>query len=252
MKIISAFFFFAVVVISCNQETPIVQSDVESANLKGKVWRVEKTIFEAKSKCSCPAAQRAENNKTKYVYNRNGNLIESYTLTDEGDTSLSKTYTFNRHGLCTGVNKFQGTSFVGKEIPVFQGAKLTGYKIFDKDGISEMTMDYVYSGEQIAEEKTLDSRGRVLSSTQNEFVNGQLFSQTERDSLGQVKFIQRYKRNSFGDLTEVLISMQNDTASYRLSFEYEYDKAGNWTKQTRFYDNQIESIVVRNIEYYEN
>ena len=37
---------------------------------------------------------------------------------------------------------------------------------------------------------------------------------------------------------------------YKFSYEYEYDSAGNWIKQTRFYDGQIENIVMRNIEYF--
>jgi hypothetical protein len=84
----------------------------------------------------------------------------------------------------------------------------------------------------------------------NEFLNGQLVSQTEKDSIGEVKTITRYKRNINNDIEEYLISVPKDNQEYIIKFEYEYDKEGNWVKQTQFYNGEIASIILRDITYF--
>jgi hypothetical protein len=145
---------------------------------------------------------------------------------------------------------YTGEKLVGKEVPVFDGLKTIGYKIFNEEGIIETEFDYIYSGEELTEEKTLNSDGVVISSVQYKYINGQLVSQTEKDNNGVIKSISKFKRNSSNDIIEYLVIIPKDNTEFKFSYEYDYDSEGNWTKQTRFYDEQIEIIVIRNIEYF--
>jgi hypothetical protein len=240
----------AFVAFSCKSEQSHLKSDLEIANLKGKVWKIGKTVHDANGKCACPAAMKTECNQTEYVYDTKGNLLVSYTVDENGSVNDSSNYIYNRRGVCSEIARFNGKQPVGKEVAVFQGGRVTGYKIYNESGIIETSVKYVYSGDELSEEKTLNSNGEVVGLLQREYLNGQLASETEKDSTGNVQTISKFKRNSSNDVVECLIVIPKDNREYKFTYEYEYDSACNWIKQTRFYDEQIEYIILRNIEYF--
>jgi hypothetical protein len=240
----------AFIAFSCKPEHSHLKSDRIIANLKGNVWKMDKTIHDAKGNCVCPAAMKNECNQSKYIYDKKGNLLVSYTIDENGSINDSSRYIYNRRGLCSEITMFSGNKSIGKEVPVLQGKKVTGVKIYNEKGSIETILDYVYSGDEISEEKTLNSNGELVSSVQKEFLNGQLVSQTEKDSDGNVQTTRKFKRNASNDVVECLIVLSKDNKEYKFTYEYEYDSAGNWIQQTRFYEGKIENIVVRNIEYY--
>lgn len=249
MKKSVSLLLIAFVAFSCKSEQSHLKSDLEIANLKGNVWKISKTVHDANGKCTCPARMKTECNKTEYVYDAKGKLLVSYTVDEFGSSNDSTKYIYNRRGVCSEIAKFNGKKSIGKEVAVLQGKKVIGYKVYNESGIIETELDYVYSGDEISEERTLNSNGEVVSSIQKEFLNGQLISQTEKDSNGVIMSISKFKRNSSNDIVEYLIVITKDNKEYKFTYEYEYDSAGNWIKQTRFYDEQIENIVLRNIEY---
>jgi hypothetical protein len=154
--------------------------------------------------------------------------------------------------MCSEITNFSVGKFVGKEVPVLEKGRVTGVKMYNENGIIETTLNYVYSGDEISEEKTINSNSEFVSSVQKEFLNGQLVSQTEKGNNGDVQIIRKFKRNPSNDIIENLIILPKDNKEYKFTYEYEYDSVGNWIKQTRFYDGQIENIVIRNIEYFKS
>lgn len=250
MKKSASILVIAIIAFSCKSEQSHLKSDLEIANLKGKVWKIDKTIHDANGRCACPAAMKTECNQSQFVYDNKGNLIESCKIDENGNINESTKYAYNRRGVCSEITRYSGEKLVGKEVPVLNGTKVTGYKIYNENGINETTLDYVYAGDLISEEKTLNNNGEISSSVQNEFINGQLVSQKERDGSGNVKRINRYKLNTNNDIEEYLILIPENNQEYILKFEYEYDEAGNWVKQTQFYNGEIASIIIRNITYF--
>lgn len=250
MKKAAILLLIAIIALSCKSEKSQLKSDLEAANLKGNIWKIDKTIHSTDSKCACPAGMKIECNKSKFVYNKKGNLTKSYKI-DENDSINERTeYIYNSQGVCTEMVTYKGEKLVEKEVPVLQGVKTTGCKIYNENGTVETTCDYVYSGDEISEEKTLNTKGEVISLVQNEYLNGQLVSQTERDSNGDVISINKFKRNTSNDIVESVILVSKYNKEYKITFEYEYDSSGNWIKQTKIYNGQIENIILRNIEYF--
>ena len=238
----------AFIAFSCNSEQYHLKSNLVTANLKGNVWKIDRTIHDTKNKCAC--ALKTECNESKYVYDSKGNLLVSYTIDENGSINDSSKYIYNRQGVCCEITKFSGKKLAGKEVPFFERGRVTGVKTYDENGKIESTLTYVYSGDEISQENTLNSNGAVISTIHKEFLNEQLVSQTEKDNNGNVVSISKFKRNANNDITECLFTVTQDTKEYILTYEYEYDTNGNWIKQTKFYDNQIVNIVVRNIEYF--
>jgi hypothetical protein len=125
-------------------------------------------------------------------------------------------------------------------------------KIFDEKDVPVTTLNYVYTGDEITEEKTVDGNDKVTGIILKEYLNGQLVSQTEKDGDGNVTSISRYKRNTSNDVVECITTITRDNKDFKLTYEYEYDSAGNWIKQTQYYEGAIINIILRNIEYFKS
>lgn len=238
----------AFIAFSCKSEQSQMKSDLALTNLKGSVWKIDKTIHETGHTCGC--VLKTDCNQSKYVYNEKGNLLTWYTIDEYGLINDSTNYNYNKLGVCSEIAMFIRNKPVGKQIPVLQGEKITGYKIYNENGDLETTLNYVYSGDEIAEEKTLNEKSEVISSIQKEILNGKLVAQTEKDNNGNVIRTSKFKRNANNDIAECLTVIAKDNKEFKLTYEFEYDGAGNWIKQTQFYDGAIINISLRNIEYF--
>ena len=225
-----------------------MKSDLAASNLKGPVWKIDKTIHGTGNSCGC--VLKTDCNQSKYVYNEKGNLVAWYTIDEYGITNDSTFYNYDKRGVCSDIIMLTGKKPIGNQIPVLRDGRITGYKIYNENGKLETTLSYVYSGDDITDEKTLNEKGDVIGSIQKEIINGQLVAQTEKDNNGSVISTSRYKRNANNDITECLTFIAKDNKEFKLTYEFEYDGAGNWIKQTQFYDGAIINISLRNIEYY--
>jgi antitoxin component YwqK of YwqJK toxin-antitoxin module len=249
MKKTACFLMIATLAISCKTEHYHLKSDLETANLKGNVRMVDKTIHETDMGIKCACSMKLDCNKSKYIYDKAGNLLKSITIDENGKTDDSTKYSYDRNGVCSEIAWYKDRTFTGREVPVMKGKKVTGYKIYNEKGVLESTLNYFYSGDDMLEERTLNSNCAVVGSVKNEFLNGQLVSMTEKDGNEEIKTINKIKRNAGNDVIESLTKVLKDNSEFKFTFEYEYDNAGNWIKQTKFYNGQIVNIVVRNIEY---
>ncbi len=98
----------------------------------------------------------------------------------------------------------------------------------------------------------MKSDGMVISMTFNEYSDGRLVLQTEKDGNGNVNNIKKFGWNDNNDMNECLITVPKESGEFRFTYEYEYDKLGNWIKRTQFYDGNIINIVTRNITYFDS
>lgn len=250
MKQLTSLLLIAIIAFSCKSEKTDLKSDLELANLKGKVWKIERNIHNANAGSACPAAEKVMCNQSIFVYNERGNLIESSDIDDRGNIALNCKYVYDRHDVCNEIQKYTGEKLVGKEVNILIENKLTEIKSFNEYGVNDKIYKYEYSGGLLAEEKTLNSSGEVESSVHNEYINGQLELQTKKDANGDTTSVVKYKRNAQNDIIEYTITVPKGNMEYRFTFEYEYDDEGNWTKQTQFYNGGIETITLRNITYF--
>jgi hypothetical protein len=237
---------------SCSSEKNIVKSDLEASNLKGKIWKIQRTIYKVGDKVKCPACQRDNDKNSFYVYNAEGKLIKCSEMDENGDTVLVSRYIYNHQGVCSEIDKYSGGKLIGKLINVLQGTIVAEAKEYNEAGAIEYIYKYGYTGNEISSGKVLNNSGEVVSSLNYEYLNGQICSQIEKNNTGDLWTVTKYKRNTNNDIVETIKSYPKDTSEYMPSFEYDYDKQGNWIKQTQFFEGQIAGIIVRNITYFNN
>ena len=176
--------------------------------------------------------------------------MESSEVDENGKLVLISKYIYNTHDVCTEIDNYYGDKLIGKQINILQEGKVTRTKSFNPNGTIETICKYEYSGEELSGGTILNKAGEVVSSFHDEFLNGQLVSQTEKNSIGDISSVTKYKRNTCNDVIESIRSYPKDTNVYKPTFAYEYDKQGNWIQQTQLYNGEIAGIIVRTITYY--
>lgn len=248
MKKLAELLFIAIIAISCNTK----KTDLEESNIKGKVWKIQETSFKGEEKFG--KYQIGDKNyygHSLYIFNERGNLIESQVLDRKGKPEDISKFTYNEDNLCIEITTLEDNELKRKQVNSFQGHKLIEVKLFDKKGEIVNTYRYDYKGDVISHGKILNKLGKTVNTFENDLSNEILNSQTVKDSINQVISITKYKRNKNNDLIETLANYPKDSTKYEYTFDYEYDKKNNWTKQYQFdKEGKIESIIVRNIIYY--
>jgi hypothetical protein len=207
-------------------------------------------VHDTKESCNCPASMRSDSKRSLVVYNGNGFLTESSSLGDDANVLVKSEYSYTKKGICSEVIRYSGEKIIGKDEIISQGGKVTVVRVLNRDGYMGKSYTYKYTGDLISEELEQNDLGNLLSSVSYVYSEGQLVSQTEKDADGNVVTVSRFKRNSNNDVIEYLISIPKENRISKFIFEYEYDDAGNWIKQTQYYDGNIISVVLRNILYY--
>jgi hypothetical protein len=251
MKRLASLLIIAFFTFSCNSEKSNQKSDLDASNLKGKVWKIQRTVHKV-GNVVCPAAERDNCNQIISIYNKKGNLTESSEVNDNGQVVNISKCIYNGHDECPEISKYSGDKFTGKQLNIFRSGKIIESKVFNKDGEIENIHKYEYSGDELSSGTTLNKAGEVVSSFQNKFFKGQLESQIEKNSTGEISSVTKYKRNIYNDVTESARTFLRDSTEFKPTFDYKYDNQGNWIQQTQLYKGEIAAIIVRNITYYTN
>jgi hypothetical protein len=237
--------------IACKSERYNPKSDLEASNLKGKVRKIEKTIFKASDKAKCPCSGLNEDKQTFFTYNDKGNMIESSKVDEDGNIVLISRYLYNRQGVCNEIADYlPGEKPAGKEVNIISGKKVTEVKVYDEGGNIENICKYVYSGNELSEGNTFNKAGDPVSTFQNVYLDGQVNTRIDKNILLNISTVTKYKRNACNDISEYTVTNSSDSTDYKITMEYEYDNQGNWIKQTQVYNGEIQGIILRNITYY--
>jgi hypothetical protein len=250
LRQITGFLMIICLLFSCDSERSNVKSDLVASNLKGKIWKIQRTIYKVGDKVKCPACQRDNDKNSFYVYDAEGKLIKCSEMDENGDTVLVSRYIYNHQGVCTEIDKYSGGKITGKLVNLLQGGRVTEVKEYNEEGTVENIYKYEYAENEISAGKVLNKSGDVVSSFNYEYLNGQICSQIEKNGTGDLWTVTKYKRNSNNDIIETIKSYPNDASEYKPTFEYEYDNLRNWVKQTQYYEGEIAGIVVRNLTYF--
>lgn len=250
LKQFAGFLIIMFYISSCNSDKANVKSDLEASNLKGNIWKIQRTIFKVGDKVKCPACQRDNDKNTFYIYDKEGKLVKCSEMDENGDTALVSRYIYNHQGICSEIDKYSGGKLVGKLLNLLDGSRVTEVKEYNEAGIIENVYKYEYTGNELSAGTVLNKSGEVVSSFNYEFLNGQICSEIEKNGNGDIWTVAKYKRNTNNDIIETTKSYPKDASEYKPTFTYEYDNQGNWIKQTQFYEGEIAGIIIRNITYY--
>lgn len=129
---------------------------------------------------------------------------------------------------------------------------------YDKEGNVTERTDYIpgeqghtvtkysYSNHELSATQTYNSLS-PQNTVEQQFSNGKLTSSTEKkDGLAVQK---QYTYNDNGDVVQISTT-QNGKEPETITYEYQYDASGNWTKQTSYINGAADTVKQRTLEYF--
>lgn len=240
---------FAILLTSCSSN----KNDLEELNLKGKIWKLKETRYEGEEKFGkYQIGDKRYYGHQFYVFNEEGNLLESQQLDRKGEIESVSKYSYDKSGNCTEITTYEDDEVVQKQVNQIADNQVVEVKVFDDEGNLTEKYQYDYSGSDISGGKIFKGDGSLDLTFKNELSGGLLTKQIVKDSLDQITSIRTYERNTEGDIVTQKIEYPKDTTEYAYTFQYDYDEQGNWLKQYQVdEDGKIDDILVRNIVYYD-
>ncbi len=191
--------------------------------------------------------------KKQNVYDEKGNLKEELYFFKEETVQYKNKYDYDSENRKVGdtrykkdtqdyitVFDYEGKNLVSRETTEGPDNKIvrTEKFTFDENGnlIKEYTFDS-YDNSKTVDEYKYDAKNQKIARIV-----------TEND---KPVFKNTFAYDTKGNLTDVVTMNGDDTVIQSLSYKYEYDDKGNWTKKIVYKDNVPTVIVERRITYFE-
>jgi hypothetical protein len=193
---------------------------------------------------------------TKYTYDKDGNMLNSKTY-DSKDNLIFKTeLTYNDKGQAIEVlftNIEMGS--VVKTVKTYnKKGFLSGTKRYYDDNEFESEHRYIYNdsnrivAERIYETenaKSFDEEWKYKYDNKRQKVEEALY-----DPAGNLLSSTTYQYNEQGNVNSKTV--KSDVLNSTVSFEYVYDKIGNWKRKTQKENGKDKIFLSKRIEYYQN
>jgi len=222
-------------------KNPIFYTDTVSYNEKG--YRIESRFFFLLFSIE----------KYTYKYDANGNKIEQTDYDTSGRSIGMHTYKYDEKG-----NKIEQIDYDTNGRSVWK----YNYKYDDKENLIEV-IQYLYDNFFNRKTYKYDKKMNKIEEC-NYFGDGSLIEKDifkydtkgnkienrhyKSNGIMDKKYI--YKYDEIGNKIEWTFYDQNGKLDKKYVYKYDYDKTGNWIKQTVFLQNQLYQVIVREIQYY--
>lgn len=191
--------------------------------------------------------------KTTYEYDKKGNLIKENMFLREETIQFVSSYKYddNRRKIEEASHDGKG-NFIYRTTFTYEGDKLSSIETMDTDGKTLVKVNkYTYDakGNRIKEYsyRTADKLESIEEYTYDEKNQRTAWVLTQNGIIvGKMTFAYDDK----GSQTEVVTSDGEGNIVNSISYTYEYDTNGNWTKKTARLNNNPSVVVERVITYY--
>ncbi len=268
--------FVTALAAGCARPAYIAKSDAANAWMSGGIAQIRETVFDNPADTGVlPAVLGRFDTYTVTDYNRTGNitLTESFRgpdsvriakqeyLYDPSGERLERalTHDLGRRGVVTLLYDYDEGGRLTSEIES-NGLYRFDYR-HDRQGYPRAQItDLPETGKRVVIQRySYDGEGRLkrLRGERDEryryYPGG-----TIAEVRGGRRSLDRY--NKQGDLEAMAVRIDRKDRRGRtferfevtLTAEYEYDARGNWIRRTMFYREQVQSVAVREIDYYNN
>lgn len=179
-----------------------------------------------------------------YVRDEFGKLLQEQTYWPDGTLIWNTKSTYDELGELTRKKRYSGEGVLVQD-SWYENGQLAKFRQYNFDG-GLTAYTYNENGQSISKSYNRDGRP-VRISTNDEFGSKTKYYDYQD---GTKHLSQVYKYNNQGT-THKTISYGSDGTVEKTTYDYEYDKQGNWIRKIQFVNEKAKSITVREIEYYD-
>ena len=187
------------------------------------------------------------------TFDAQGNLVKEIFFDERNAETLRYEYTYSKQK----VKKYKIHLDPKREkigITVFNcdgRGNVTKEETYDQEGTLQYSAFFVYdqAGRETESNFLRDDFSAKFNSTYDH--KGRLLEQEQHivDKGENILNKAKYRYNNHGDCDRI-ISLLNKNFAQKKSFEYKYDKKGNWIGRFEYQDGKPMTIIERQIEYF--
>lgn len=193
------------------------------------------------------------NNVIESLFNKKGIELETNFYDNSNELFMSFQYNFDKMNNNTETIYWDITRGINRDTSIFDGHnnKIESYSIKANGGRSNRKVFQYNVMNQLIQEATFNENGSLESTSQYQYdSSGNKIKEIILDEKFEPLEAYTYTYNYQSDLTEIKnLNPSGKILSYT-TFEYIFDKQGNWIKKIEAYQNQPKYITDRKIEYY--
>ncbi len=252
------------------QQDPIHLKD---ENLKGAIQSYEKKTYIV----TPSTGELVQKYDEKKSFDTSGNLIGIATFGNDTKLDSKTVYKYEAGHL---VSKIVYNS-AGKEDKITQYEydaenRLTSQKKYNSAGQLQYQTRYFYNskGQMLSEHKLIPSINYTLKEAYQYDANnyvieiakkarigttkvtfsyndmGKVAKKSDYNAMGELYSVIQYEYNQYGDKTGLKKYDADGKLTYFETYQYLYDKQGNWTERTNFEKGKKVSVEKRKVTYY--
>ncbi|MBK7566251.1 MAG: hypothetical protein IPI31_00335 [Bacteroidetes bacterium] len=266
----------AMLLFGCQREIKIT-SDLSESNLYGKVKSYREVEYKAITKFG--KILKGEINSSKEIFfNKNGNMMEQISNYSDGSLEYKNTYKYDENGnLIEDSSSYWGFNSVSKYLYDEAGNLLQMDYMNTEDSL---ILRYIYKYDidgRMAENSSYNSNGELHEKIKYKYDEmGNIVETTSTNPNPLLNDITYYKHDLKGNMLEVNSKYPDGSQNYlntyeydekgnvikshkegivfhnvtELTFQYEFDKVGNWISMISFKGEVAETLTERTINYY--
>jgi len=245
-----------VILSGCSTDTQTVKTDLEEMKLVGIVMSIEEYSYETESETNEDQKEKGSfilQEASGTLFNEEGGITEKFYFDATGAINKKEICIYDHAGRKIETNTYNPEGIlIYKEVYKYdaKGNEIERIKS-NSDGSLFKKFEIKYNNRgQFVEIYKYDSTGGLRVRDVYKYGKGRNAIEVNRYLLGRLVFIWTFEYDSLGNITSY---EQNAESNYRYKkryYLYEFDSIGNWTKQVAFENEEIVSVVEREIKYW--
>jgi hypothetical protein len=270
-------------------KTHAQQTDRDRAKLNGPVMSYNQTGYEAiqkknRIKKGEPAYRLPSQGNRFVAYTEEGDISERKEINLHGEVKSHKKYTYDKYSSISSVTSYvDGVAYVTRDSNVYneQGLLIAVYSCDEPCSGFQQINRYTYDdyGYLVWDEFNLDDSGdcgrnfyvnypdgkakeiRTFYNCQDSVYSARKYTYDEKGNIveeslcrqdGKTDLTEAHTYNEYGHHTQMVVTLYITEPAPRMVFTYEYvyDKNGNWIQKVEYLNGVPKYIIERKIIYY--
>lgn len=231
----------------------VIEHEYQIANdgekeIRRNVYSFNQTGCKLEEECSDPMSKVFYSAKFKYY--PSGELQEENVNNCGHSTDYIKTYDWSPGKLNINIQYPSEQPVLYSKYTLNSKGKIIKRIDYDKGGTFRV-IDYDYTpAGNLQTEKQLMQGSVNMNFKYSYNGKGQIEKKIETNNAGKVMHTTTYTYDDKGNVISEVASYTDDPNILTLTYKYVYDSNGNWTEKQEYMDNNLFSLVKREIAYF--
>ncbi|MDR1896224.1 MAG: hypothetical protein LBR10_05485 [Prevotellaceae bacterium] len=184
-----------------------------------------------------------------FGYDESGTLTEEKVNNYGYNKNFVKQYQINDSKIIVNITYDAGTSELYAKYNLNSKGDITQRIDYDKRGTYRI-FKYTYNRAGLLQSEAQQMPQKTINFQYTYNAQNKVEKKAEVTSSGRILHIQTYTYDSNGNIASEVSSYADDPEKLTINYKYVLDSAGNWIEKQEYMNNNLFSVIKREIAYY--